>query len=166
MKRETLKEKIFRIFGKELTVEGSTKANTKVEVIKSPKVWGNHKLTFLGKIGRRFVALVPKVAGAIFVILVSIAPLIPKDTPILVPRDNTPVMTSQDTHTLSISDFAKFPDSGTLQIYVSQYGIKLPPAPKPDATYDIYPGTYLSFVPNSFAPPANYIMMKTGSLLG
>ena len=167
MKRPSLKEKLFSAFRNELEAAGATKANTKVKYCKKPKMWGTGTLTYLGKLRRRFAALVPRVAGAAFVILVSIAPLVPKSTPVLVPKDNKPVITSPASQTLEVSDFAKFPPSGSLQLYVSQYGIKLPPLdPKPAATYDIQPETHLILVPRSFNAPSNYLPMISGSFLG
>lgn len=166
MKRPFLKDKLFDAFGNELESAGATKANTKVQRCKNPRMWGTRTLIYLGKLGRRFIALVPRVTGAAFVILVSIAPLVPKSTPILVPKDNLPVITSPASQTISVSDFAKFPPSGSLQLYVSRYGIKLPPTdPNPAATYDIQPGTHLLLVPCSFNAPKNYIEMISGSLL-
>ena len=167
MKRETLKQQIFRIFGPKLGAEGATTANTKVKLVKRPKAWRGQPLTYLGKLGRRFIALVPKAACAAFVILVCIAPLVPKETPILVPRDGHPVMVPQQSPVITVSDFAKFPPSGTYQLYVSQFGGS-PPAFEPvvDSTYDITPGDHLIFQPRNILPPPNYIFMRSGSLLG
>jgi hypothetical protein len=178
MKKNTLKEKLFRTFGKELAAAGATKANTKIKRTTNPKPWGSSSLTYLGKLGRRFAALVPKVAGAVFVIWVSVVPLIPISTPILVPKDNTPVMIEQATQnapvwttqfpkTPSRADFKNVDPSGSMQIYVSLYGIKLPTSElKPDVTYDILPGTRMIFVTREFNSPPNYIPMITGSMIG
>src|SRR5690349_4014976 len=104
MQKETLKQQIFRILGPRLRAEGATTANTKVKRITRPKLWRGQPLTYLGKIGRRFIALVPKLACSAFVILVSIAPLIPQQSPILVPRDGHPVMVAQQPPLITLSD--------------------------------------------------------------
>ena len=166
MKRETLKEKLFRVFGKDLAAAGATKTNTKVQLNNKPKTWGRQTFIYLGKLRRRFVALVPKVAGAAFVIWVSIVPLIPSSTPILVPQDHKPAITTQAAQALPHYDFPKFPLSESLQLYVTQYGIRLPAStPTPDATYDIQPGTHLIVVPHRFTPPPSYVRVISGSLL-
>ena len=158
---------LFDTFSEDLASVGATKGNTKVKYTKMPKTWGTQTLVYLGKLGRRFVALVPKVVGATFVLLVSIAPLVPTSTPALVPEDNNPVIIKSEPQTLSISDLAKFPASGSVQLYVSQYGIKLPQSERREAaTYDVQPGTHLILVDRSFNPPSNYVSMISGSFLG
>ena len=166
MKKETLKNQIFRTFSKELQQEGATAANTKVKLIKRPKVWWR-PLKHLGKLGRRFVALLPKAAGAAFVILVCIAPLIPKETPIFVPRDGHPVVVAQHSPTITLGDFGRFDPSGSYQLFISQFGGPAPLVqPVANATYDITPGDKLIFLPSHVPAPPNYVAMRSGSFLG
>jgi hypothetical protein len=47
MKRQTLKQKLFRAFEKDLATAGATKGNTKVKRITSPKAWGAQILLYL-----------------------------------------------------------------------------------------------------------------------
>jgi hypothetical protein len=166
MQRETLKTLLFRAFETELKTAGATKANTKVKRLKHPKAWGNRDFTYLGKLGRRFVGMVHKATGMGFILLISIASLVPKNTPILVPNDHAPILAPQHSSQMSLADFSNFPLSGTLQLYVAQYGANPPVSiPRPHTTYDVCPGTHLRIISGEFNPPATYISMISGSML-
>ena len=153
MENTPSKTELFRVFRSQLEPEGATEINTDVVDDLNAVCHVGRTLKFLGKFGTRIATLFAKCAGAGFVILVAIAPLIPNETPIYVPTKDCPSLTAQHDQGISLHEFANFPGSGTLQLYVSQFGIRAQPiTPKTDGIYDVRPGDKFMIVSGSQAP--------------